>query len=497
MPIVLSSRGTPGYEFVVDAAGPAIPVVAIYQRLYLLITASAPASDISPGEFVTVGSMDDFTNQFGSSDAIVLDSVETYIANFSSGLYVAYLTPAAYAEVTVVADNIPANKDLTINGTLISVTPDNSPTLQEVITLFVNAINNNTAINLQVEAEYVLNNDGTINYSGGKFRLRDKSGASFTAVGSTDVTVSSITTPATPQYWDWMGALRSLSLEDEPLGFLACPQAFFNFENQFERTQIGNTMEETARRLGWFAFIDPHDPSVIDHPRKAKDDAAGYIATQGHSAYSYPYFVNRDSDFVAPSVAIAAVALRRYQRRGIQEPPAGVECVIDGISGVQYTLNTAQKVDLADANININVFQPGIGAMPYDALTRSESPAFLMINGRIILSSFERTLRDTLRSSNLLFRAIDGAGRFYSLLRLTVTGVTDLFYRSGALYGAAPGDAYYVQCDASLQEATNLEMGIVVFNVYLVPVPISRRIRGFIYRVAIDQIAQTVAIEAV
>lgn len=494
MATLLNSRGTPGYEFFLNSAGPRIPLVAIYQRLYLVIYNTMTTQAVPAGEFATVGTMDDFVNLFGSSDAIVLDSIEVFLQNFPQGLYVARATPSNYTSVTVTASA--GAKTLTINGTTITFTPDASPTLQEIVTGFVNLINDEEAINLDVEAEYFLNSDGTPNYTGGQFRLRGKRGSTITATGSTGVTVAASATPTTMQYWDWMGALKDLTKYDsEPLGFLACPQAFLNLTNQFERTQVGNTMEEVCRSLSWFGYIDPHAPATINHPRLAKTDSAGYIATEGHTAYTYPYFVNRDSDLVAPSVAISAVALRRYQSRGIQEPPAGTECVIDGVSGVQFTLNQAQKIDLADANVNINVFYQGIGSMPYDTLTRSQDPAFLMINTRIILSCFQRTLRDTLRQSKLLFRAIDGPGRFYSLLRLTVTGVCDLFYRAGALYGVKPGDAYYVQCDAAMQDAVNLENGIVNFNVFLVPVPISRRIRGYTYRVQIDQLAQTVAIE--
>lgn len=492
---VLTSRGTPGYEFFLNSAGPRIPVVSLYQRCYLLIKNTMTTQAVPAGEFVTIGSMDDFTNLFGSSDAIILNSIEVFLANFPQGLYVARATPSPVATVTVTATA--TDKVITINGTAITFVPDASPTLQEIITGLLTLINDEEAINLDVEAEYVLGSDGLPNYVGGQFRLRAKRGATLTATGTGGVTVGAVTTPTTMNYWDWVGALRDLKkYDDEPLGFLACPQAFLQLTNQFERTQVGNTMEEVARALDWFAYIDPYSPTVIDHPRKAKADAAGYNAVLGHSAYTYPYFVDTDLDLVAPSVAISAVALRRYQERGIQEPPAGVECIIDGISGVQYTLNTSQKIDLADSNVNINIYLPGYGSMPFDALTRSEDPAFLMINGRVILSCFQRTLRNTLRASRLLFRAVDGPGRFYSTLRLTVTGVCDLFYNAGALYGVTPGDAYYVRCDASMQEAANLEQGIITFQVYLVPVPISRRIKGYTYRVQIDQLAQTVSIES-
>lgn len=496
MPTVLDGRGTPGYEIYVESAGPTIPSVAVYSRCYLLITNTMGTQVTTPNTFYAVGSMDDFTNLFGTSTALILNSIAAYLANNNQGLYIARVTPYFVSTVTVTASA--GVKTLTLAGTAVSVTPDASPALDELVPQFIAAINDNATLNPLFEAEPTLDSNGVPTYTAGTFRVRSKSNATFTIVGSTGVTASAVAQPGTMNYWDWVAALRAIAdtSEDIPLGFLACPQAFYTLTNQFERTQVANTMESVARSLNWFAYLDPHVPSTINHPSLAKLEAANYNAVQGHAAYTYPYFVDTDSDHVAPSVVIPAVALRLYKARGIQEPPAGVRCLIDGLSGVQYTLNTAQKVDLAEAGVNINVYQTGYGAMPYDTWTRATNAAFQMINGRIILSSFARTLRDTLRSSNLLFQSVDGQGRFYSRLSLTVTGVCELFYRAGALYGDSPGNAYFVKCDAGLQDPVNLERGIIVFDVYIVPVPIARRIKGYVYRVAIDQIAQTVAIES-
>jgi hypothetical protein len=490
----LLNRGTPGYEIFVDSAGPQIPVVAVYSRCYLLITATAFL--IAPLEFVAVGSMDDFVNLFGSSDALVLNSVENYLENFDQGLYVARIVPSAIATVTIGTLTAGATYTVTINGTAISFTLDVTPTMAEAVLAAITAINNTEATNLAVEAEPNLNMDGTPNYSTGVFRLRSKNGRAFTATGSANVSVGTVTTPATPQFWDWIAAFKEIAraYDDDALGFLCAPQAFYNTANQFERTQIGNSMAEHARSLRWVALLDPHQPSVIDHPRKAKADAAGYIAPQGHGYYSYPYFIDRDSDYVAPSTAIASVGLKRYYEQGIQEPPCGPRCVLNGISGVAYKLDKAQKVDLAESSVNINIFERGRGAMPYDDLTRSENPAFQAINAVVVLNSFVETAERTFRASDLIHTSVDSRGKYYLQVQLLLTGVAQLFYAAGCLYGIRPGDAYRVECNAEMQDATNLEQRIVVARTFLVPAPTARRLRIYIYRVAIDQMNQAVAI---
>lgn len=490
---VLASRGTPGYELFVDTAGPQIPVVAIFSRCYLLITATAPIVD--PLQFVAVGSMDDFVNLLGTSESLILNSVENYLENFDQGLYVAYVVPSTIAAVTIGTLTPNKTNTITINGSAIAFTLDASPTMAEAVRVAIEAINNNLATNLAVEAEPNLNMDGTPNYSTGVFRLRSKNGQTFTAT-STDVTVGAITTPSTPQFWDWIAAFKEIArqYDDEELGFLCAPQAFYNTPNQFERTQIGNSMAEFARALRWVAFIDPYRPDVIDHPRKAKADATGYIAPFGNSLYDYPYFLDRDSDFVAPSTSRASVGLRRYLQQGIQEPPCGPKCVLNGISNVAYKLDKAQRIDLADGGVNINVFERGRGAMPYDDLTRAVNPAFQAVNAVVILNSFVETAERTFRASDLIHASVDSRGKFYLQVQLLLTGVCQLFYDAGCLYGIRPGDAYRVECTEEMQSPANLEQRIVVARTFFVPVPTARRLQIYIYRVAIDQMNAAIAI---
>lgn len=491
---VLVNRGTPGYELFVDSAGPQIPVVAVYSRCYLIITATS--TTVNPLEFVPVGSMDDFINLFGSSEALVLNSVQNYLENNDQGLYIARITPAAIATVTIDTLTAGTTYTVTVNGVTISYTADTTPTNAKIVLGLITAINNTEAVNLTVVAEPNLNTDGTPNYTTGVFRLRSRNNSALAATATGNVAVGPVTTPTTPQYWDWMSAFKKCArlYDDDALGFLCAPQAFYNTLNQWERTQIGNSMAENCSVLRWVALLDPHRPDIIDHPRKAKVDAVGYVAPQGHSYYSWPYFIDRNGNLIPPSTAIASVGLKRYLEQGIQEPPCGPRCVLSGISGVQYKLDKAQKIDLAEAGININIFDLGRGAMPYDDLTRATNPAFQAINGVVILNSFIETAERTFRASDLIHTSVDSRGKYYLQVQLLLTGVCQLFYAAGCLYGIRPGDAYRVECTADMQNAANLEQRIIVARTYLVPVPTARRVRLYIYRVAIDQMTAAIAI---
>jgi hypothetical protein len=247
-------------------------------------------------------------------------------------------------------------------------------------------------------------------------------------------------------------------------------------------------MEQTARSLYWFAAIDPGNPTLINHPIQAKNDAANYTAINGHSAYYYPYFLDVDTDHVSPSIMMCAYALQLYATRGIQEPPAGTAYPLRGIGGVQYKLSDTQKNDLATAKINICIYKNGVGFVIYDTLTRSINPKFKMISARIILNCIEKSVQQTIDISGLLFQSIGSTGVFFVKLRSVIENVVSIFYADGALFGATPEAAFYIQCDATIQKASDLEQGVVNALLYLVPSATARQINTVVYPITIGGI---------
>lgn len=487
---VVALPARPGIFLYEGVAGPTPPAIALFSRCYVL--GSSSLGDALTGEPTVLGSMDDFTNLFGSSVAITLNTIEAYFKNLKRALYFVKVKPTPIATVTV-ATVAAGTYTLTIAGLAISVVIPAAPTAGIVINAIVAAINNNTTINQLVEAEFKLDGSGNPTYAPAEFWLRSKDNNIFTLVaGGANLSVSAVAAPGTLGYLDYLTALDRLeaSQEESPMGFLCAPEAFYSLTNQFQRTVIGNAMEGSARTLGWAAMIDPGAPGTIDHPIKAKTDAANYSAIRGHAAYYYPYLIDADSDDVAPSVMTACYALQRYEQQGIHQPPAGSLFPLKGIAGVRYRLSKAQQDDLAQARINVMLYKNGVGFVPYDTLTRSLDPNFKMISTRVILSCIERTIYQTLDASGLLFSAIGGKGLFYIKLKATIEGVLARFYAGDALYGDRPEDAYAVKCNEDTQLAADLEQGIVNAEVYCVPAATARQIRGTIFRVQIGNIPQ-------
>lgn len=490
MASVVALPARPGIFLYEDVAGPTPPAIALFSRCYVL--GSSSLGDSLTNVPTLIGSMDDFTNLFGSSAAITLNTIEAYLRNLKRALYFVKVKPTPISTVTV--SSIAAGVySLTIGGISLNVTipATPTPTAQLVINAIADAINNHTSINQLVEAEFKLDNNGNPTYSPAEFWLRSKDGNLFTLTATTpNLSVSAVAAPAQNTYLSYLAALDRLeaSEEESPLGFLCAPEAFYTLTNQFHRTVVGNAMEGVCRSLGWMALLDPGNPTTIDHPIKAKTDAAGYNAVRGHAGYYYPYLVDSDTDDVAPSVMVAAFALQRYEQQGIQKPPAGTLFPFKGIAGLRYKLSKPQQDDLAQSRINAMLFKNGTGFVPFDTLTRSLDPNFKMISTRIVLSCIERTIYQTLDASGLLFDSIGGRGLFYIRLKATIEGVLARFYTGDALYGDRPEDAYAVRCDESTQLAADLEQGIVNAEIYAVPAVTARQMRGVVFRVQIGNI---------
>jgi hypothetical protein len=120
-----------------------------------------------------------------------------------------------------------------------------------------------------------------------------------------------------------------------------------------------------------------------------------------------------------------------------------------------------------------------------------------MVSTRIIMSCIERTIYRTLDISGLLFESIGGRGIFYIKLKNVLEGCVARFYEGGALYGDRPEDAYAIKCDESVQNAADLEAGIVNAEIYAVPAATARQIRGVVFRVSIGNIPQALLSGAV
>lgn len=467
-----------------------IPVeLASFATTYMLgVGTTGPKN--TPTQVISV---EDFTNQFGSSSS--LTSVKLYFANNPNGVlyFVNCLSPQIF-EVTI--GTVAAGTwGLTINGTAISVNyVDASPTDPELVTVLMAAIATNSTVNQLVE---VL--DGSIGDA--KFRIRGLSPTTTVTitlptapVGSTLTVSADLATGNTAL--DALYAIEKAFDEEMAQGFLIAPEFFAVLTSQSDRTSLAVAMENLAGKEGydWMALVDCGPTASIASAAAFVTEGQLYTTARGHLAYFAPFVVDLEDNEVPPSAAIAGLAIRRYRSEGFQEPPAGARFPILGVKNVKVKLTKAHQEVANPLGINYIRNLPNKGVVAWGSRTRSSSPYYRFVNTRIILNVLSGTLKNAF--DTLIFTAVDGRGVLFTRIKETIEQICYRLWIGNALYGANPRDAYAVVCGAENNPALDLEAGVVRADVYVAPVPTMERLLISLIRTPIGQV-QTVVQNAV
>lgn len=485
------AQGLPGVSIFESSKGPVPAEEATFDRCYYLGTGAFGPIDTA----VPIADLDEFRTFFGSSSWITIATLAMFFKNIETGFYYfrVGISPVSFVSVSAVAPGVYGVYFVTPDTQAeFTYTATSTDTLATIITALVNGVSNNVAINTEVVAEFEHHSDGTQDLTTG-FWVRSLSPTqNFTVTVTPNLSATPVAPPATAQHWDY---IRTLSLIQEtmhyqPQGFLVAPEAFYSLRKQFQRTAVGQAMEQLCANsyFCWQAMLDCGPPDVVNHPRLAPVDALGYTSTKGHSACYYPWSTDGDGDDVSSAVVAAVVGLWRYRNEGWWKPPCGTQYVPAGVNGTRFNLGISHRQILKDARINPIVWKPGKGYVVYDCLTRSTDPNYWSIHHRTIFNIIDRSVFLTLDDSNFVFDSIDPL--FIQRLQLTLEGYLFGIYSLGALFGATANDAFLVQIP---QAAATLEAGQILPKIYASPSPIAREILVNVYRVMIGDIAVTAA----
>lgn len=485
---------TPSYPGIFIQRQPTLffsPVISLYQRTYVFCATEA-GDPMSPLE---IASMDDFYNQFGSANKLILDSLEFYLLNTNIGLTVVKVVPYDLATVTIVAAT-PGVYTLTILGNTISVDvpSDPVPTLESITKLILSAINNTLLVNRFIEAEFKLDTEGAFVYDG-QFFLRSKTQETFTITADTlNLTATEVTTPDGLSFWDYLRALDQapLRFSEEPLGIMTCPEGSA-IASQWQRNQVRSAMMDSALRLGWFPILDPALPDVVRNPLELQKDFVGVV---GYGSAYFPYGIDRDSDYVAPSIMMGAYAMKVFSVVGIQGALAGARFPFLGLSSLAYEIKlsryeTGDRSFMSDHNLNPILFKKGRGYVPYDNKTFSSELRYS--HEVMIMNSLERSLYDTLDNSGILFDPLGNRGQKIDQIGGLLISVCQRYYDDNALFGDVPADAYAVICALENQNIEDLQNNRIRAEVYASPSAIARQVLVGVMRVQIGEMSRVLS----
>ena len=205
-------------------------------------------------------------------------------------------------------------------------------------------------------------------------------------------------------------------------------------------------------------------------PQEALDwrmNAAGYDSK--FATLYYPWLevmdpISKRPLLVPPSGHVAGVWCRSDGTRGVHKAPANE--VTLGVNGVAFQITGEEQGGLNQRGINCIRAFPGRGIRIWGARTMSSDPEWRYVNVRRLFNYISESIMEGTQWA--VFEPNDE--RLWSSLRISTANFLARTWRQGALFGATPGDAFFVKCDAETNPQDVIEAGQVVIEVGICPV---------------------------
>lgn len=206
-------------------------------------------------------------------------------------------------------------------------------------------------------------------------------------------------------------------------------------------------------------------------PQQVKDwrmNEAGYDTKFG--AVYYPWIKianpigNGASLIVPPSGYMAGIYARTDNERGVHKAPANE--VIRGVIGLETQITKSEQDILNPIGVNCIRAFPGRGIRVWGARTLSSDASWRYINVRRLFNYVEESILEGTQWVVFEPNDMDLWGR----IRRDINAFMTMVWRSGALFGATPAQAFYVKCDEELNTQAVRDLGQVIVEIGMAPV---------------------------
>jgi uncharacterized protein len=196
-------------------------------------------------------------------------------------------------------------------------------------------------------------------------------------------------------------------------------------------------------------------------------NAAGYDSK--FATLYYPWLevmdpISKRPLMVPPSGHVAGVWCRTDATRGVHKAPANE--VTLGVNGVAFQVTGEEQGSLNQRGINCIRTFPGRGIRIWGARTLSSDPEWRYVNVRRLFNYISESIMEGTQWA--VFEPNDE--RLWSSLRISAGNFLARTWRSGALFGATPAEAFFVKCDAETNPQDVIEAGQVVIEIGICPV---------------------------
>ncbi|TMC55580.1 MAG: phage tail sheath family protein [Chloroflexi bacterium] len=224
------------------------------------------------------------------------------------------------------------------------------------------------------------------------------------------------------------------------------------------QTAILNHCEAMKDR---FAILDcPAGLSVQDAIAWRKD-RMNFDSKYG--ALYYPW-IKVGNEQVPPSGFVAGVYARVDGERGVHKAPANE--TVRGVIGLEKNVSRNEQDFLNPIGVNCIRSFPGRGTRIWGARTLSSDPQWRYVNVRRLFANVEESVLQG--TQWIVFEPNDQI--LWRQIKRDVTAFLTVVWRSGALFGLTPEQAFYVRCDEETNPKELRDLGYCIVEVGMAPV---------------------------
>lgn len=235
----------------------------------------------------------------------------------------------------------------------------------------------------------------------------------------------------------------------------------------------GITMPEVQSALVGFCENKKSCFAILDMPADLKktNDVANFrdMYDSTYAAIYHPWLEMLDagakrSALFPPSGAMAGIYARCDNERGVHKAPANE--VVRGCTGLSCNYNTGEQDILNPIGVNLIRGFPGRGIRVWGARTISSNGLWKYLNVRRLFIYVEESIKAN--TDWVVFEPNSEA--LWARVTRTISTFLATCWRDGALAGATPDEAFFVECGPTTMTQDDIDNGRLICQIGIAPV---------------------------
>lgn len=213
--------------------------------------------------------------------------------------------------------------------------------------------------------------------------------------------------------------------------------------------------------------------AVLDVPMTAKTVADIIqhrdIVDSDYCAMYHPWLqvfdpLDKKDTFIPPSGSIMGIYARSDNSRGVHKAPANE--VVANCTGLFVNYNVAEQDFLNPKGVNLIRKFPGAGIRVWGARTASSKPLWKYVNVRRLFIYIEESIKAN--TNWVVFEPNDTT--LWSRVKRTIEIFLEGIWRTGALVGGSPADAFFVDVGPNTMSKDDIDNGRLICVIGVAPV---------------------------